>query len=202
MAKPVRPITAQYLDNVALHYLQRFASSSGNLRRVLMRRVERAAAAAESREAGEALRDRAAPLVDALVERYCRSGLLDDAAYAAAKARSLHRRGASLRAIRHGLAQRAVAADSAEEAVAALAAEAADPDLAAALALARRRRLGPFRAREARADHRMRDLAALARAGFAYQVAARVVDADDPAALEAEAAGGLREALADPLPKE
>src|SRR3546814_7265925 len=43
---------------------------------------------------------------------------------------------------------------------------AAEPELAAAIAYARRRRLGPFRTPDARADRRDKDLAALARAGF------------------------------------
>jgi len=44
-AKTPRKITAQRLENMALYYLGRYASSSANLRRVLMRKVERAAAA-------------------------------------------------------------------------------------------------------------------------------------------------------------
>ena len=43
--KPPRRVTAQYLENAALHYLQRFASSSASLRRVLMRKVDRSAQA-------------------------------------------------------------------------------------------------------------------------------------------------------------
>jgi len=65
----------------------------------------------------------------------------------------------------------------------------AEPDLAAALAFARRRRLGPYRASAARGAHRTRDLAALGRQGFAYALARRVIEAADLADLEAEAAG-------------
>ena len=43
--KQQKPVTAQYLENAALYYLQRFASSSANLRRVLMGKVERSARA-------------------------------------------------------------------------------------------------------------------------------------------------------------
>lgn len=46
----------------------------------------------------------------------------------------------------------------------------------AAQAYAKRRRLGPYRRPDQRAAHRDRDLAALARAGFAYGLARRVVD--------------------------
>lgn len=103
--KTQKPVTAQYLENAALYYLQRFASSSANLRRVLMGKVERSARAhGTDREEGAAL-------VEALIERYLRSGLLDDKAYAEAKAASLHRRGTSTRGIRGKLALKGLETD-------------------------------------------------------------------------------------------
>jgi regulatory protein len=72
------------LERWALHYLGRYASSAENLRRVLTRRVRRRAPDAVPA---------AAALIEALVVRYRESGLLDDAAYAAARVQSLHRRG-------------------------------------------------------------------------------------------------------------
>ena len=53
----------------------------------------------------------------------------------------------------------------------------------AAVALARRRRLGPFRQKD-RKEHRDRDLATMARGGFDYQLAKKVIDARDPDALD------------------
>ena len=53
----------------------------------------------------------------------------------------------------------------------------------AAVALARRRRLGPFRQKD-RKEHRDRDLAAMARGGFEYQLARKVIDATDADALD------------------
>jgi len=43
---------------------------------------------------------------------------------------------------------------------------------------ARRRRLGPYRMPEVRAERRDKDLAALARAGFDYDTARRVIEAE------------------------
>ena len=54
-----------------------------------------------------------------------------------------------------------------------------DTDIAAARAYARRRRLGPWRLSEVRAEHRDKDLAALGRAGFAWEVARAVVDGEE-----------------------
>ncbi|MGQ9366572.1 regulatory protein RecX [Azospirillum sp. ST 5-10] len=174
-----RRVTPQYLENAALHYLERFASSAANLRRVLMRKVDLSVRAHGTDRA------EAAGWVDALVARYVASGLLDDGAYAEMRAGSLHRRGASTRAIREKLAAKGVAAERVDAALERLDADTEGSlDLAAALALARRRRLGPFRPPDARAGHRDKDLAALGRAGFDYATARRVVDAEDPDDLD------------------
>jgi regulatory protein len=170
-------IGTELLERWALHYLGRYASSAENLRRVLLRRVRRRAPEAISATAG---------LIEALVSRYRESGLLDDAAYAAARVQSLHRRGESVRAMRARLAAKGVSAADVSEAVAVLRATAPDPDLAAACAFARRRRLGPFR--RAAADH-ARELGAFARAGFSRRVAEAVLACADTAAIDALARG-------------
>lgn len=176
-----KPVTAAGLESAALHYLERFASSSGNLRRVLRRRVARAARV-DGGDPAEGER-----LVDEIVARYLRAGLLDDGAYAAQQAASLRRRGASRHGIRGKLAMKGVEAEHVEAALGRLDAEPGDSELAAACALVRRRRLGPCRPADARAAHRQKDLAALARAGFDLETARRVLavaDADALAALE------------------
>ena len=50
--------------------------------------------------------------------------------------------------------------------------------MAAARAAARRRRLGPWRRQDDRAGSRQKDLAALARLGFAYATARAVIDGE------------------------
>lgn len=176
-----RPLTAQQLDNAALHYLGRFASSSANLRGILLRKVARSAGAGADAAEGEAL-------IDALISRYLASGLLDDRAYAAQTAASLARRGASRFMIAGKLKQKGVAPGLAKEALEALE-PAGTGEVAAACALIRRRRLGPYRAAAARAQWRRKDMASLARAGFALDLARRVLDVPDVAALEALARG-------------
>lgn len=182
-----RPATPERLEKAALHYLERYATSSANLRRVLMRRVERSARLhGTDREDG-------ARQVDAIVARLAGAGLLDDGSYAAMRSASLSRRGDSPRAIRAKLAQKGVPEPAIEAALAGLAAETGDPELAGAARLARRRRIGPYRPAAARAANRDRDMAALARAGFGFDVIRTVIDADDADSLEtavAEAAGG------------
>ena len=170
-------IGPELLERWALQYLGRYASSAENLRRVLTRKVRR-----RSFEEIAAT----APLIDDLVARYRKSGLLDDAAYAAARADSLHRRGESLRAMRARLAAKGVSAADIADAVSGLQANAPVPDLAAACAFARRRRLGPFR--RAAVDH-ARELGAFARAGFSRRIAEAVLACADLASIEALARG-------------
>jgi regulatory protein len=91
--KPPKRVTPQYLENAALHYLERFASSTTNLRRVLMRKVDLSAKAhGTDREEG-------ARWIDELLARYVRSGLLNEETYARMRTESLLRRGASSRMI-------------------------------------------------------------------------------------------------------
>ncbi len=163
--------TRKHLENVALWYLRRFVASAESLRRVLMRRVEKSARAHDTgRAAGAAM-------VEDIIVRYRETGLLDDAAFALARAASLHRRGASLRGIRARLVAKGVGAADIEAALAELARVRAEPDIAAAAAYVRRRRIGPWRAPELRDEFRERDLAKLARRGFDYNTARRAIEA-------------------------
>ncbi len=180
-----RKATPKYLRNAALHYLERYASSSAHLRRLLLAKVARSARAYDSDPEMDA--EAGATAVEALIAELLGAGLLDDARYAGERARILHRRGASARAIRAGLLAKEIEADDIDRALAGLREEAAEPELAAALAYARRRRLGPYRAARAREDRREKDLAALGRKGFGYDLARRVIETDDLAELEDEA---------------
>ncbi len=172
-----KPVTPDLLEKAALHYLERYASTAENLRRVLMRRVDRWA----YKLGGD--RDSGARWVEALIVRYTRAGLVDDKRYAEAAAESLRRRGASSRRIRQKLAQKGVDEDVAQAALEESGGAGDAADLRAAVQLARKRRLGPFGDPKRRRDRRMKDMAALARAGFSYAIARKVVDARDKGEL-------------------
>ena len=173
-----RKITASLLDNVALHYLGRFASSAADLRRVLMRRVARAAEHHGNDPA------EGAALVEALILRFQQAGLVDDRRYAEARASSLRRRGGSRRAISAKLTQHGVERPLIAATLQALTDEAGGSDLAAACAFIRRRRLGAYRAAAARPTSPEKDMAVLARAGFSFDVARKVLACTDIAAVE------------------
>ena len=166
LKRPVpRAVTPAYLDRAALAYLERFASSAQNLARVLKRKVER-----RCRMRGEDPAPFLA-LIGDVVARAVRGGLVDDRRYADGRVASLRRRGGSARVIGAKLAAKGVARDT----VAAALVDADDDEMAAAHALARRKRLGPYRTGD-RAAFREKDLAAFARAGFGFAIARSIVD--------------------------
>ena len=178
--KVPRKVTPKSLENAALYYLQRFSSSSENLRRVMMRRVYRSAKHHDTDP------EEGAEIIDALIKRYNEVGLLDDAAFAKMRAGSLNRRGSSGRVIRAKLAEKGVAGDVITETLERLKDEDQDPELTAAVTLARKRRLGPFRVSGDREDFKEKDMAALARAGFNYSIAQKIMVAETSEELEEE----------------
>ena len=182
MKRPARPITAKYLQNAATFYLERYPSTAEGLRRVLNRRV------AKAKMVEAPIMDNVEQAIAAIVARFVDAGVIDDKAFAQTKARSLHRRGTSTRLTRRKLNLAGVDGDTLDKAMVALDEELhTNPvtrEWRAAVALAKRRRLGPFRLAKDRADRRTRDLAAMARAGFAYDVAKKVIDAKDPDSLD------------------
>jgi len=171
------------LHEAALNHLARFAATEAGLRRVLSRRVDRWARRAEAEGADPAAIAQQVAAAKAaaarVAQRLAAAGVVDDAAFAAARARRLARSGRSRRAIAAHLAAKGVARETAD---AALPEE--EAELGAALAYCRRRRIGPFAAAPQEGEARLKALAALARAGFGRDVAEAALEMDPEAAEE------------------
>ncbi|MGH7154067.1 MAG: RecX family transcriptional regulator [Acetobacteraceae bacterium] len=159
------------LHAAALAYLARYAATEAGLRRILDRRIDRWARDRDRDEvAGQVAEARRAALT--VVARLAESGAVDTAAFAEGRARSLARGGRSQRAIAAHLAAKGVDAELVRETLA----RGPSSELAAALALASRRRIGPFRSGEPPDDAgRRRELAVLARAGFPHGIAVQAL---------------------------
>ena len=192
-------VSAAALHEAALTHLARYAATEAGLRRVLDRRIDRWARAQEGAAGAETPSPIGAEAVAetvavaraaarAVVARLAAARALNDAEFAAARARSLTRAGRSRQAIAAHLAAKGVARETAR---AALPAE-PEAELVAALIQARRRRLGPFRSDEADAAIRRKELGVLARAGFAQAVAVQALGTDrtEAEALIAQARDG------------
>ncbi|WP_269582080.1 regulatory protein RecX [Roseibium sp. Sym1] len=174
-AKPkFKAPTEERLRRSALHYLERYATSETNLRRVLERKVLRACVALELDPADFS------DMIESVVESCVRIGLVNDRTYAETKVAGLRRRGGSARKIEAQLAAKGVDRDMIETVLQ----DDTHTDEDAARVFARRRRLGPYRTTDKRAERRDKDLAAMCRAGFAFETARRIIDATDAAELE------------------
>lgn len=179
------PPSRDELRAAALSYLARYASTQAALARVLDKRIDTWARKAGSRyEIGEQDRATVAAAVAAaktlareVVASMTQAGAVDDAAFAEMRANSLRRAGRSHRAVAAALAAKGVDAETARDVLENEAIGGQTAELTAAVRLARKRRIGPFRAGE-RPDPpgRMKELAILARAGFAQPVARRALD--------------------------
>lgn len=131
--------------------------------------------------------------VDALVQRHSRAGLVDDAAFAMARAQSLGRRGYGAARVRQQLRVAGVHDDDGADALD----RAARDAVTAALRFAERRRFGPFAADEPDPCLRQRQVAAMIRAGHPLGLSLailRCAPGDHPDALMlAESFSRLRE---------
>ena len=155
------------LEGAALRYLERFDCSVARLRKVLTERVGKAARAGIEGAA-------AAPaIVEELLERYQASGLINDERFAKNFAARQRDRGSSRRMIEQKLRARGITSEVVDQLMPRN--ESAASELEAARAFAKRRRLGPHRKPETREEYRRKDLMAMARAGFSYEMAQRVL---------------------------
>ncbi|GAB5350132.1 regulatory protein RecX [Alteriqipengyuania sp. 357] len=160
--KPLaKPLDDTALRDLALGYAGRYATTAAKLKHYLRRKL---------RERGWSGEDE--PQVDALIARFVELGYIDDGVYAEVRTRDLLRRGYGARRVAQALYHAGVDTE---------ALEVPEPDeaetRAAALALARRRRIGPFGAQPPDEKTREKQLAALVRAGHDFEAARAMVDA-------------------------
>lgn len=159
--KPRPPLDAARLDELAISYVGRFATSRAKLLTYLKRKLRERGWGGE----GE-------PPLEGLADRMVRLGYIDDGAYALSKARSLTSRGYGGRRIRQALSIAGIAEEEAGEARSLVEAEAVE----SALRFARRRSLGPFAADRPDPRRRERELAAMIRAGHGFGLARAIID--------------------------
>lgn len=159
------------LRDLALHYVGRYATSRAKLSDYLARKL---------RERGW---DDALPAdIGALTDDFVRLGYIDDAAYAAARARTLSARGLGARRVSEDLRGKGIAEADAHDAKA----ESAALKWQSADRFAQRKRIGPYAAAPAPDDLKRRQLAAFLRAGHDFDIARKYVAALPGEILEAD----------------
>lgn len=159
--RPRPPLDRPKLDELALRYVARFATSRANLRTYLIRKI---------RERGWDGEEEAP--VDAIAARLCDLGYVDDKAYAASLARSLGSRGYGQRRVAGALSAAGIGELDAAEALETTGQGAAE----AGLRFAKKRRIGPFATGEADRAVREKWVAAMIRAGHGFDIARKIAD--------------------------
>jgi regulatory protein len=159
--RPRPPLDGKRLEELALRYVGKYATTRAKLIAYLARKV---------RERGwDGPRE---PDLDAIGDRFVEIGYIDDAAYALAKSRALSSRGYGRRRLDQKLRQDGIG----EEDGAAAREHAEREALDAALRFAERRRIGPFGSHGSDPKAREKAIGAMVRAGHAFALAKAVVD--------------------------
>ncbi|WP_265570166.1 regulatory protein RecX [Sphingomicrobium nitratireducens] len=156
-----RPLDEEALEALALHYVGRYATSRAKLLRYLSRKIaERGWAGARPADA------------DRIADRFVELGYVDDAAFAASRARSLASRGYGKRRLDQQLYADGIADEQAGEARRI----AEQHSVEAALHFARRKRVGPYASERPDPARREKAIASMLRAGHPFALVRAIVD--------------------------
>jgi regulatory protein len=159
--RPPKPLDSARLEELALAYVARFSTTATKLERYLRRKL---------RERG--WEGEFEPDLGPLVVRYVELGYIDDEAFARARSGSLVRQGYGLRRVRQALGEAGIAEELRERVH-----PGERETRRAALALARRRRFGPFGSETPDKPLREKQIAAMLRAGHPLDNARQIVNA-------------------------
>lgn len=159
--RPLPPLDQPALERAALRYVERYATTRAKLAAYLTRKL---------RERGSE-----GPVdVVGLADRMAELRYVDDRAFAEMRAAAMTRRGLGARRVHDALRHAGVG----QEDAGAVADTLDDAAEAAALAFARRRRIGPFALAPVERDRREKQVAAMVRAGHAPALARRILSLD------------------------
>ena len=157
--RPLPPLDRSALERLALRYVERFATTRGRLTDYLKRKIRERGWDGEAADPAN------------IAERFAERGYIDDRAYGEAKASAMARRGLGARRVAGALHQAGIKGEDAE----AIAPGVEERALDAALAFARRRRIGPFADDEPDRLLREKQIGAMLRAGHSPTLARRIV---------------------------
>ena len=168
-----KKITPQYLHNSGLYYLERFAASKKHFKSVMIRKVKRSCMQHTEQNYQECVQ-----MVNELADKFEKCGLLNDQLYTASLTSSLRRKGLSHSAIITRMLHKGISKEQTCQALEKLDCENHEnqesAEKAAALKLARKKKIGPFFLGEE--ENVKKSLGIFARAGFSYQVAMDVIN--------------------------
>ena len=153
-----RPVTYKRLKNIALFYLERYDATAEKLKTVLLRRIQK------NMPPEEPIPAEVYQLIQQIIAECENSGYINDARYAQNHVRRLSEQGKSIRFIQQKLSMAGVDEQIIQTVLTPC------NDYESAQIFARKRRLGT--------DYQ-KDMAKLARAGFSYEIAKKVLNKDE-----------------------
>ena len=180
-----KEITAGQVEWAANNYMQRYVATEAQLRRVLMRRLQK-----NWRNRGDKVteeeRQRGIDLVDVQIEKLRQAGRIQDGRVARMWTEHYVNRGKSLPFIRQKLREKGIESTLIADSIQAVHSQMEDPELESAIIYARKRRLGPYReAPEGQTARKQKDLSAMMRAGHRYDVVRKVLECSTVEEVEA-----------------
>ena len=168
-----KKITATYLHNSGLYYLERFSASKKHFISVMLRKVKRSCMHHQDQNYEECVQ-----LAHELADKFEKSGLLNDDLYTDGMVSSMRRRGLSQRAIVTKMQIKGIDQDKTRDVLETHDTEEYDTpenaEMRSALKLARKKKIGPYFTGDE--ENIQRSLGMFARAGFSYQISKTVLD--------------------------
>ncbi len=161
--KDIPPLNSAKLRALTLYYVGRYATSRKKLKQYLERKV---------RERG--WDDENQPDIAALVEEFASLSYVDDAFFAAHKARALLNRGYGLKRLEQEIYASGIEGEDQDEAIRIL----RDNQWQAADNFARKKRIGPYANASASREDKQKQLGAFLRAGHDIKIAQKFIQAE------------------------
>ena len=187
--RPPKKITARYLHNSGIYYLERFVASKKHFKTVMARKAKRSCMHHKEQDYDECLK-----LIEELADKFEDMGLLNDALYTTGMVTSLRRRGMSRNAIVQKMRIKGIEASKTISALEEF--DGTDhnteknAEIAAALRFAKKKKMGPYEiappqnSKEDRTKILNRHMGRFARAGFSYEITKLVLDMNEEELFE------------------
>lgn len=167
-----RKISRSYLQGAAYRYLERYATTEANLFFILKRKVDRIL---NKRDQSEDNPVQIEEWINDVIAVCVKHGLVNDRIYAESKFNSYTLSGNSIATIKNKLRAKGVPQEIIGEIINEALENTPNINYKSAIKYIKKRRFGPFRIREANERTQEKELASMARAGYSYQEATKVL---------------------------
>ena len=161
--------TIDDIRNFAYAYLEKYSPSKQQLRTYLFKKLLKKKQHISSKK-------EVFDLIDTVISSLVDQKLLSDKYYSDAKSKAFLKRGYSLNKIRYSLIKKVIDEKYIKGSISKIKENESDPDFFSAIKICKKRRIGPCREESNRSLFYKKDISILARSGFTYDVAKRVLD--------------------------